>query len=114
MDDIVAVEVILDTGAPRYFLTWGRIQDKIDPRPLESLVLRHARRYSLGGIPTKAKVCPGLAQAAHSPHAPYFYECFFSFCTRPIPFGPEYRQWVLEKAEAMERGEDIAYCGTPG
>jgi hypothetical protein len=39
MDDIVAVEIRLATGENRYFLTWGRIQDAVEPKPLAELVL---------------------------------------------------------------------------
>ena len=34
MDDVVAVELGLGDGEPRYFLTWGRIQNAVDPAPV--------------------------------------------------------------------------------
>jgi hypothetical protein len=45
MEDVVAVRVDLVTGESRYFMTWGRIQDVVDPEPLEALVMRHASGY---------------------------------------------------------------------
>ena len=30
MDDVIAVEVRLADGAPRFFVTWGRIQSAAD------------------------------------------------------------------------------------
>jgi len=48
MDDGVAVEVNLVGGELRYFVTWGRIQDVVDPEPLAALVLEQARGFSMG------------------------------------------------------------------
>lgn len=39
MDDVVAVEVTLADGGLRYFVTWGRIQQTVDPEPVCKLVL---------------------------------------------------------------------------
>jgi hypothetical protein len=49
VEDVIAVEVTLTDGARRFFLTYGRIQDRVDPGPVCELVLRHAHRYALGG-----------------------------------------------------------------
>lgn len=40
VEHVVAVEVALTDGGKRYFLTWGRIQDAVDPAPLCEVVLR--------------------------------------------------------------------------
>ena len=37
MDDWVAVEVKTDSGRSGFFVTWGRIQERLDPGPLEAL-----------------------------------------------------------------------------
>jgi hypothetical protein len=79
MEDVVAVEVELEDGARRYFLTWGRIQDAVDPGPLCALVLAVAPRFALGGTPAHARLCETLRQAAGSDAAPYFYECLLRF-----------------------------------
>jgi len=78
---MVAVSVGLSDGGRRYFVTWGRIQDVVDPAPLEELVLRHSRAFSLGGEPVMARVCEALREAAMSDSAPYFFECFRTFAS---------------------------------
>lgn len=113
MDDVVAVEVELADGGRRYFVTWGRIQATVDPEPLCELVLSHARHVSLRGEPVSARLCDTLREAAESAEAPYFYECFFGLCQRPIPFGERYQEWTAAMDEAMRRGKEIAYCGVP-
>jgi hypothetical protein len=115
VENVIAVEVRLADGQRRYFLTWGRIQERLDPGPVEALILRHsAAGYSLGGgTPVAARVCYSLREAAVSPEAPYFYECFIRFCQERIPFGHGYASWRAAKAAAMSDGGEIAYCGFP-
>ena len=83
MDDVVAVEVQLAEGGRRYFLTWGRIQDAADTKPLCEVLLSAARNFSLEGEPVRARVCETLREAAESAEAPYFWECFFSSASDP-------------------------------
>lgn len=90
VEDIVAVEVRLADGQRRYFLTWGRIQDPVDPRPLAEAVLRNSSAFALDGVPVSASVLHDLRAAATAPH---FLECFFQMCQRPIPFGTGYDRW---------------------
>jgi hypothetical protein len=113
MDDVVAVEMRLASGQSRYFLTWGRIQHAVNPQPLSDLVLRASRSFSLGGTPVSARVCNTLREAAESPDAPYFYECYLDFCHKPIPFGHAYIAWRAATDKAMQTGHEIAYCGRP-
>jgi len=114
MDDVIAVEVRLADGRQRYFLTWGRIQDHVDPGPVCELVLRFSRSCSLGGVAVSARLCATLREAADSPDAPYFYECFLAFTSRPAPSGEEdYQAWKAAITEKMERGQEICYCGRP-
>jgi hypothetical protein len=108
VDDIVAIEVRLQSGENRYFLTWGRIQDHVEPEPLAALLLRHAGRFSLDGIPVSARVLWSLHPATA---APYFYEYFFEICRERIPSGRRHEKWRRAKAEAMERGREIWYLG---
>lgn len=71
MEDVVAVEVVLEDGSSRYFMTWGRIQDVVDTKPLEQLILKHSSRVSLRGVAKSARVCSTLSEAQS---APYFFE----------------------------------------
>ena len=113
MDDVLAVAVGLVTGELRYFITWGRIQDEVDPEPLAALVLEHSRQFSLGGLAQHARVCQSLRDAADSQSAPYFYESLLAFARQPIPFGPDYQKWRADRAAAMAIGKEVAYCGEP-
>jgi len=114
MDDVIAIEVRLANGDPRYFLTWGRIQDSVDTGPVCELVLHASSSVSLGADPISARICSTLREAAQSPNAPYFYECFLTFCHKPIPYGEGYQAWRTATDLAMRAGKDICYCGTPG
>jgi hypothetical protein len=109
MNNIIAIEIKLNTGAKRYFLTWGRIQDNIDPTKIEKTILRYSKNFDLGGRPTKAKLCPNLQKAKNEP---YFYECFFEMCQEIIPFGKNtYEQWRKEMNSKMQVGKEIYYLG---
>jgi hypothetical protein len=90
MEDIVAVAVQLTNGQEVFFLTWGRIQDTVNPKPLAELILKQSHRFSLGGSALNARVCGSLQEAAGEP---LFYEGFFSFCQQRIPYGSDYSEW---------------------
>lgn len=113
VDDVVAVEVELQDGEKRYFLTWGRVLDAVDGAPIAQLVLRHAAAFSIDGEPARARLCQSLREAADSDSAPYYYECLLRFSREPIPFGDGFEDWRHERAGAMERGDELAYCGSP-
>lgn len=99
--------VHLIEGAP-YFLTWGRIQHAVSPQSLSDLVLRASRSFFLGGTPVSARVCNTLREAAESPDAPYFYECYLDFCHKPVPFGHAYIPWRAATDKATQTGREIA------
>jgi hypothetical protein len=108
MEDWVAIEVKTDAGRSGYFLTWGRIQDAVDPRPLEELAVRAAARCSLGGRPTSARVCTTLQEAAGQP---YFFEALLTFSQTPIPRGGGYGAWREATAKAMADGHEFYFLG---
>src|SRR5687768_3255609 len=110
MDDIVAVTIELEDGARRYFLTWGRIQDAVDPEPLEQIILARSTGFSLSGRPVKAELCASLQEAARESH---FYECYFGMCQAKIPFGKKYWKWRKKMDKQMRRGKEIWYLGRP-
>ena len=84
MDDIVAVRVELDTGEHRYFITWGRLHDVVDPRPLAHVILANAH---------------------------HFFEGLLAISRESIPFGPGYEEWRKSKLEAMAKGREIHFLG---
>ncbi len=110
MDDIVAVEVRLDTGESRFFLTWGRLHDPVNPEKLAAVVLKATtiNRWGMGGEPVSARVRWSLHPATA---APYFYECFFKMCQQPIPYGDDYPAWRRRIMRRMREGKEIWYLG---
>jgi hypothetical protein len=106
MEDVVAIEVTLADGGRRYYVTWGRIQDAVDPAPVYELVMRMA-----GGQAVCARMCQTLREAAESSEAPYFYEALTHYSVQSIPFGRGYARWRRKRAAAMERGHEIYFCG---
>ena len=108
MDDLVAVEVTTVAGEKCYFLTWGRIQAHVDPKPLEELILSVAHHWALPSEAASARVCDVLAEARE---APLFYEALFTFSQKPIPFGDGYDSWRRETDERMRNFEEIFFAG---
>jgi len=108
MEDIVAVEVTTDSGARTYFLTWGRIQDRVDPEPLVALMMSVVGRFKTPGVAVSARVCDSLQEASS---APYFFEYYFSFCQHPIPFDDRYDAWRSDMDALMRAGKEIAGVG---
>jgi hypothetical protein len=105
MDHIVSVEVELENGDPRYFLTWGRIQDTIDPAPLEQLILDQSHKFAIGGKAKSARLCRSLQEASQEAG---FYECFFEMCQKKIPYGENtYPKWREDIEKKMRSGKEI-------
>jgi hypothetical protein len=108
MEDLVAVELITLEGPVCYFITWGRIQDAVDPEPLEQLILSVADHFALPGTPRSTKLCDSLQDAKE---APFFYEALFSFAQKPIPFGSGYQKWRRRMDKLMRQGKEIYAVG---
>jgi hypothetical protein len=108
MEDLVAVELTTAEGPRCYFVTWGRIQDAVDPAPLEAVILDVAGHFALPGTPVSTRVCDSLQEARE---APLFYEALFTFAQNPIPFGPGYQKWRRKMDKRMRRGLEIAAVG---
>ena len=108
MDDVVAVRVTLASGVSRYFVTWGRVQDAVDPTDLQDLVLERCAGFSLGDVAVSAEVCASLQEASGEP---YFFEALFSFSQLKIPYGDEYEKWWRETDGEMRRGKHLYFLG---
>src|SRR5882762_6371073 len=113
MHDVVAIEVELEDGGTRFFVTWGRIQDPVDPSPLSTMVMSHVASFLASDRAVRARVCDSLKEAASSDCAPYFYEALLGFNVASIPFGSGYENWRTQRAAAMAAGREISYCGSP-
>ena len=96
------------TGRSCYFLTWGRIQERVDPQPLEALIVAVAGRFKTPGRVVSARVCWDLGEARD---APLFFEYFFDFCQKPIPFGDDHAAWRSRMDQLMRDGYEIAAIG---
>ena len=108
MEDIVAITLELESGSKLYLLTWGRIQDAVDPAPLENLVFEQSVNRVFGEKLVRAHLCRSLQEAAQEP---FFYEYFFSMCQKKIPFGNEHHQWRQEMDGKMRSGKELYYLG---
>lgn len=107
MEDIVAVAVELADGGRRYFMTWGRLHDVVDPEAVEALVLAFSKQCSLDGDPVKAVMCPTLQEARD---APYFYEALFVFSAAWAHRG---KKWPKKTKRRMAKGGGIYFLGRP-
>jgi hypothetical protein len=96
------------TASDATSLPGDAIQDPVDPRPLAEIVLRNSTTADLGGEPVSARVLRDLRPAAN---APFFWECFFQKCQRPIPFGSGYEQWREQVAAEQGQGKALWYLG---
>jgi hypothetical protein len=89
---------MFEGGETHYYLTYGRVHDAVDPRPIERAVRRYVDR------PTRrvasVELCDTLAAASR---APYFYEGLFHFSNSPIPFGDGYAEWRDEQRNSSTK-----------
>jgi hypothetical protein len=108
MEDVVAIELQTAEGSVCYFVTWGRIEDSVDPGPLERLILGVADQFSVPGGPASARLCETLQ---HARDAPLFYEALFDFAQKPIPFGSGYEKWRRRMDKRMKAGKEIYFVG---
>ena len=110
MDDVVAVKVRDLKASTHYFITWGRVFDRVGPKSLESLVTKHAPRFGIKR-PISATVCDSLRAASKTR---YFYEALFHISQKKIPFGARtYSSWCAKMKREMLDGRQLFYCGTP-
>ena len=108
MDDVIAVEITLETGEKRFYLTWGRVQETVDPGPVAEIVLAGAVLDASGAKPIAARVCDTLQEARD---APYFYECYFDMCRTVWP--DDWHAWRAQTDEQMRAGRQLWYLGAP-
>jgi len=108
VEDVVDARVRLRDGSSRYFMTWGRILDPVDPKGIERLIWSALGRFNLGGVPDSIDLCGSLQEAAQSE---YFYEALLEIARESITFGPTHAEWVATKKERMVQGKEIWYLG---
>ena len=109
MEDVVAIRLDLNVGGTAYLMTWGRIPEAVDVKPLEEMALAAAPSFALGGgRAIKATVCMTLGEAVDEP---YFYEALIHFGQRSIPFGDGYAAWRSERLEELRSGKGFYFLG---
>ena len=113
MDSIIAVQVTLDSGAGRYFLTWGRLEAN-DPWPgdIERAVLKASGRWAIGGTAVAARVCDSLQEASGER---YFYEELtgMQWQMPPPAAAKKFTAWADAMTAAVLRGEQLYFLGLP-
>ena len=108
MDDVVAIKVSETKSKIHFFLTWGRIFDRVNPEEVEALIRKYASTFGIKKAKT-VTVCDSLQEAAK---ARYFYEAFFHISQEKIPLGKRtYEFWRIKMKKQMRKGREIYYCG---
>jgi hypothetical protein len=108
MDVVVAIEVKDSKANVHYFITWGRIFDRVNPNGLESIIAKHAPMFGIKK-PRFAAVCDSLQSASKAQH---FYEALMHFSQERIPSGKRtYSSWREKMKGQMLSGKQLFYCG---
>ncbi|MBK8125107.1 MAG: hypothetical protein IPK56_00060 [Elusimicrobia bacterium] len=85
-------------------LTWGRIFDRIDPKPLLDAIENNLTKYGISNV-SKITLCESLQDAAAHK---FFYETFFLMAQKLIPFGKKkYPKWRAQIKKRILKGEEI-------
>ena len=103
MEDVIALEVMLRGGARRYFMTWGRVFDPVDPTSLVE-----AARPHLGEEVERVRVCDSLQEASGEL---YFFEALFTFGQNTIPRSDDHESWRERMRERIETGHELYLLG---
>ena len=109
MENIVAVKVLDKTRGKVAFLTWGRVFDSTDPKPLmEAVAIAAAARFGLHQI-VSIEVCKCLQEAADHQ---YFFEALSTLSGKPIPLGrATYRSWSAKMRRGIKSGKELYLLG---
>ena len=110
MEDIVAIRVRVKDNTDHFFLTWGRLPESVNERPLLDAVRNNLRKFSLPSEPIAVSLCDSLQEASH---APYFYESLFVLSQKRIPYGKRYAAWAANTWQLIREGNELYYLGDP-
>jgi hypothetical protein len=109
VEDVVALEVKLRTGELRYFVTWGRLFDPIDPTRLIESARTHMSEAALGGEIESVRLCDSLREAKD---APYFFEALLSFAQQQIPRADDHEAWRARMRSELAAGKQLYFLGS--
>src|SRR5882724_10588268 len=108
MEDIVAIKVFDKKKRSVAFLTWGRVFDRTDPKPLREAVSGAAAKFGLHHI-TSIVVCDCLQSVADHK---YFFEALAAISRQPVPFGLKtYKPWAAKIRKAISSGKELYFLG---
>ncbi len=110
MDDVIAVRARTDEGQVRYWLTWGRLFDAVDPEPMIAAVRPQLQWPGRRGQIVMVEICASLQEASDQP---YFYEGLFWLSQTLIPFGDGYEAWTRVMRDRLAAGRELFYLGDP-
>jgi hypothetical protein len=102
MEDVVAIKVIDSRGKKHFFLTWGRVFDRTDPKPLLDAIGPSLSRFGVSGV-RQVQICPTLQDAADQP---YFFEALLFFTRQRAASN-------VVRRRRIRAGKDIYYLGKP-
>ena len=102
MEDVVAIKATDSRGKRHFFLTWGRVFDRTDPRQLLDAVRPSLSQFGLSRV-RQLEICPTLQDASDQP---YFFEALLFF-TR------ERAASTVVRRRRIRSGKDIYYVGKP-
>jgi hypothetical protein len=107
MENIILIKVADQNKRKYYFLTWGRIFDRIDADLYSTIIRPHLTKFGIESA-ISFEVCNSLQEGAK---AQYFYENFFMMCQSKIPFGKKYNAWQKSMVKKIKSGKEIYFLG---
>lgn len=111
MEDVIAVEIVDHSGVKHHVITFGRVQDPVDPTAVVEIVLGAASRFGLDDS-VAARLCTSLQEAKG---APYFYEAVIEFSAKRAEAAIESDRgrWRARTDREMREGRHLYYLGHP-
>jgi len=110
MEDVVAIKITDRKKGQVAFLTWGRVFDRTDPKPLEKAVANGVKHFGFVNVISIA-VCDSLQEVRA---CEYFFEGLIAISWRPIRFKKNtYKPWAEKMRKSIARGKELYFLGRP-
>lgn len=107
MEDVVGILVNDKKRGQIAFLTWGRVFDPVDSKPLVRAVASGLSKFGIENA--TITVCHSLKDVAS---AEYFFEGLLKLGQKRIPYGKQsYPVWMRKMQRAITRGREIYLIG---
>ena len=108
MEDIIAIRVTDSRDRKHYFLTWGRVFNRIETDELFSAIKPHLKSFGIKNG-RHFHLCDSLREAVRQR---YFFEAFFKMTQEKIPYGvSSYPKWKSKQKARIKKGREIHYLG---